>query len=112
MKPVEIKESVEECTRYTFDTFSENQNDCYLFDSKDNKIGKDSISFPVVVGWKSFFKPFSDEDGDWIPDWGIAEDEETFKTMMKALVDYSFEHYPYIDPQLLRTSISDIFPVL
>ena len=46
----ETKESVEECTRYTFDTFSENQNDCYLFDSKDNKIGKDSISFPVVVG--------------------------------------------------------------
>ena len=81
---MEIKESVEECSRYTFHSFSENQNDCYLFDSKDNKIGKDSISFPVVVGWKSLFKPFSDEDGDWIPDWGIAEDEETFKTMMKA----------------------------
>lgn len=84
----ETKESVEECTRYTFGTFSENQNDCYLFDSKDNKIGRDSISFPVIIGWEHFFKfppkiaNLEEKEGDWLTKWDVIENKHDFEAML------------------------------
>ena len=81
-------ESVEKCTKYTFNRFSENYNDCYLFDSKDNKIGRDSISFPAVVGWEHFYefppkiKKIEKTDGDWLFDWDIIENKQNFNAML------------------------------
>lgn len=81
-------ESVEKCTRYTFNRFGENYNDCYLFDSKDNKIGRDSISFPVVIGWEYFSKfppkiaELEEEEGMWIENWDIVENKHDFEAVL------------------------------
>lgn len=83
-------ESVEKCTRYTFNRLSENCNDRYLFDSKDNKIGMDSISFPVIVGWEHFYefppkiKKLEKTEGDWLSYWDVVENKNEFEIMLST----------------------------
>lgn len=83
-------ESVEKCTGYTFNRLSENCNDRYLFDSKDNKIGMDSISFPVIVGWEHFYefpskiKKLEKTEGDWLNYWDVVENKHEFEIMLST----------------------------